>query len=565
MSKKLAIEEKISRQVENAVRILLERYPDKKELFSSGDIKIDIPRDMLHGDFTTNIAMRLVKILKANPMTIAQEITSSILQAVESSDDAGMFTKIEAAKPGFINFHLSAKFLTDNLKNVNSTGSEYGSSDKGKGIKLQIEFVSANPTGPLTVAHGRQAAVGDALANIMRFCGYDVTKEYFINDEGRQINVLGESILHHYLALFGIAYPFPEDGYKGVYVKDIAQDIKDKAGDKYTSNYADSKQFFRDYGVQFIMDIIHKDLDEFNVKFDSWFSQRNITRELIMDTLDGLRKNGMVFDNEGAVWFRSTAFGDEKDRVVIKSDGAFTYFAPDIAYHKNKFSRGFNMLVNIWGPDHHGYIPRIKAAVRALGSDPDALSVLIVQLATLYRNGQVVSMSTRMGEFITLKEVCDEVGKDVTTFIFLTRKLDSHLDFDLEVAKKESQDNPVYYIQYAHARIWSIIEFSGKIGKEVENAALKLDMLKEKEETDLMRVIVQFPAYVSDSASALEPYYIILYLNNLASLFHNFYTKHKVVTDNPELSKARLFLIDAVRTCLANGLNLLGVSLPKKM
>ncbi|MDD5439455.1 MAG: arginine--tRNA ligase, partial [Candidatus Omnitrophica bacterium] len=376
---------------------------------------------------------------------------------------------------------------------------------------------------------------------------------------------LGESIRYHYLHEFGIDVPFPEDGYRGAYIKDIALQVKAKYGDRYAKADQDNRMFFSQSGVEAILGIIKDDLETFGVRFDSWFSQRVLTREKILSVLAMLREKGYVFDLDGAVWFKSTAFGDDKDRVVTKSDGSFTYFAPDIAYHLDKYTRKYDKVINIWGPDHHGYIPRLTAAIQALGFDKASLAVLIVQLATLYRNGEVVRMSTRAGEFITLKEVMDEVGKDVTRFFFLMRKLDSHLDFDLEVAKKQSTDNPVYYIQYAHARIWSIKDHSLKAAKELGPVTLDLALLREKEEEDLMRLLAQLPAYIRDSAVTLEPYYIILYLNELAALFHNFYTKHKVVTEDLSLTKARLYLVDCVRICLANGLRLLGVSLPKKM
>jgi len=561
---KIAIEEQLTLLIEQAVRDSFAALP-KKAGVNAQAVKLEIPKERTHGDISTNIALRLTSQLKMNPVNIADSLVLKMKERLPGSGLEVVIDRVEVVKPGFINFWYTRSYLAETLDRIQKEGPSYGFSASASMGKVIIEFVSANPTGPLTVAHGRQAAIGDALGNILKAYGYAVTKEYFINDEGRQINVLGESIRYHYLSEFGIAAQFPEDGYRGGYIKDIALEIKTKFGDKYTKAGQDDRAFFSAYGTEAILGIIKKDLKEFGVHFDSWFSQRVLTNELILDVLDGLRKKGHVFDQEGAVWFRSTAFGDDKDRVVTKSDGSFTYFAPDIAYHLDKYRRAFDKVVNIWGPDHHGYIPRLTAAIEALGFDKRSLSVLIVQLATLYRNGEVVRMSTRAGEFITLKEVMDEVGKDVTRFFFLMRKLDSHLDFDIEVAKKQSTDNPVYYIQYAHARIWSIKEFGQKLEKDLAGMALDVSRLKEKEEVDLIRLLAQFPAYIRDSAVTLEPYYMILYLNELAALFHNFYTKHKVVTDDLALSKARLYLVDCIRICLANGLSLLGVSLPKKM
>jgi len=528
-------------------------------------VRLDIPKDRKNGDLTSNIAMRLTRQLKMNPMAIGQKIQESLEKHLQAEHAARFVEKIDIVKPGFINFYYSREYLFTTLRDVIDEGDNYGKGNIGRGRRVEIEFVSANPTGPLTVAHGRQAAIGDALARILTFSGYNVDEEYFINDDGRQINILGESILHHYLRFYDIDIPFPEDGYKGAYIEEIAKKIKDTHGDNLAGDYASNKDYFSSFGVTYILDLIKNDLNRFGVHFDSWYSQRTLTVEKIKGVLEGLRDKGFVYDKDGATWFKATAFGDEKDRVVIKSDGSFTYFAPDIAYHLDKYRRGFDKLINIWGPDHHGYIPRLKAAVQALGYTEDSVSILLVQLATLYRDGKVLSMSTRKGEFITLKEVMDEVGSDVTKFFFLMRKLDSHLDFDLELAKHQSADNPVFYIQYAHARIWSIMEFSSKIRKDLDAVDLDPELLKEREEVELLRLISQFPAYVEDSAVNLEPYYVIVFLNSLATAFHGFYTKHKVVTDDIRLSKARLFLVDCIRICLVNGLKLLGVSFPRKM
>ncbi|MDD4201931.1 MAG: arginine--tRNA ligase [Candidatus Omnitrophica bacterium] len=527
---------------------------------SCPDIIVGAPRDPAHGDLSSSIALQLTKILKKNPVQIAETLKTDIIELLDKKIP-GLIESVNVVNPGFINFILSKEYAYEVLKTVEKEGGSFGSSKNKDHHNIQIEFVSANPTGPLTVAHGRQAAVGDALANILKFMGNNVTKEFYINDEGRQINVLGDSILYHYLAAFGKNGVFPEDGYQGEYIKGIALRIKDEYNDKFVKDPQSSRDFFRKYGADFLLNIIKEDLKQFKVDFDSWFSQKNITKSDIDKVLSLLKEKGYIYQQDGALWFKSTDFNDEKDRVVVKSDGQFTYFAPDIAYHKNKYERGFDKLINIWGPDHHGYIPRITAAAQALGHDHDAIKVLIVQLATIYKNGQELSMSTRKGEFISLKEVMDEVGEDVTKFCFLMRNLDTHLDFDLDKAKEQSADNPVYYIQYAHARIWSIHEKAGAI----DLSKADLSLLKEEEEIAIAKTIGVFPKTVRSSAEKLEPFFVISYLNELASKFHNFYGKYKVITDDNELLKARLFLIDCVKICLANGLKLLGVSLPKKM
>jgi arginyl-tRNA synthetase len=413
----------------------------------------------------------------------------------------------------------------------------------------------------LTIAHGRQAAIGDSLANILEFVGYDVTREYYINDEGLQMDMLGASIRARYLELFGAKADLPADGYKGLYVIDIAKALKDKFGKKHIKTK--EAGVFRDFGLRWVMNDIKRDLKDFGVEFDVWYSQKALRKSgKVERALRILKEKGYIYEQDGAMWFRSTNFGDDKDRVVVKSDGATTYLGPDIAYHLEKYKRGFKKIIDIWGPDHHGYMGRLKAAVKALGYPEDSISLMIVQLATLYRNGEAVSMSTRAGEFVTLREVMDEVGKDVARFCFIMRRVASHLDFDLEGVKKESMDNPVYYIQYAHARIWSILEYGKKI-----KPSTKFDsrLLKTEEEIGLLRILSQFPMIVVLSADSLEPYIILQYLQDLAKVFHSFYTKHRVVGDDPNLTKARLILVDCVRIILANGLRLLGVSLPKKM
>lgn len=532
-------------------------------LQSQNDIKaeLEIPKERAHGDLSSNIAMRLAKPASRAPMELAGLICEKIQHELGHFHLKDTISRVEAKSPGFINFFLSEKYLYKCILEIKRLKNNFGSSSVGRSIKLQVEFVSANPTGPLTIAHGRQAAIGDSLANILHFLGYHVTREYYLNDEGTQMDILARSIRARYLDILGSGEGFPEDGYKGSYIIDIAKDIKKRYGKKLLKTIGIT--VFREFGLRWILGDIKKDLKDFGVNFNVWYSQKTLAGSgKVQKALTLLKQRGYIYENEGATWFKSTAFGDDKDRVVIKSDGSATYLAPDIAYHLEKYRRGFRKIIDIWGPDHHGYIPRMKAAIKALGFSEESLSVLIVQLATLHKAGQVVSMSTRAGEFVTLREVMDEVGKDVSRFCFIMRRLSSHLDFDLDVVKKESAENPVYYIQYAHARIWSILEY-GK--KAHPSARFESKLLKEPEEIGLLRILRQFPQIVSASGKTLEPYVILQYLQDLASAFHSFYNKHRVVSDDRHLTKSRLVLVDCARIVLANGLRLLGVSLPRKM
>lgn len=523
--------------------------------------ELEIPKEKSHGDISTNIALKYCKQAKLPPLDLAQAIKIRIDSAIGAHQLGPIIEKVEVKAPGFVNFFLSFDYLSKSLLEIKRRKDNYGRGSMGRGIKLNIEFVSANPTGPLTIAHGRQAAIGDSLARILGFLGYKVTREYYLNDEGTQMDILGRSIRVRYLKALGRTIEFPTDGYKGGYVYEIAKAFESKNGAKYAS--CEEIAPFREFGLKWILNDIRKDLNDFDVKFDVWFSQRSLRKSgRVEKALDMLRQKGHIYEKDGAVWFKSQPLGDDKDRVVVKSDGALTYLAPDIAYHLEKYRRGFKSLVDIWGPDHHGYIPRLKAAIKALGFSQESLSVLIVQLATLYRNAQVVSMSTRAGEFVTLREVSDEVGKDVARFCFLMRKISSHLDFDMDIVKKQSMDNPVYYIQYAHARIWSILDFSRKTHKA---AKFNSRLLKEPEELDLIRTLRQFPQVVGLSGRHLEPYVIVQYLQEIAGIFHSFYTKHRVISDDENLTRSRLVLVDCTRIVLANGLRLLGVSLPKKM
>jgi arginyl-tRNA synthetase len=527
-------------------------------------VELEASRDPAHGDLSTPVAFRLAKWAKAKPAQIADELLLLFEKEIgkRKEEERGV-TRWQVAGGGFLNFSLSASRLAQILVEIHQTDSQFGRSEFGQGKKILIEFVSANPTGPLTIAHGRQAVVGDALARILQAAGFKVTKEYYLNDTGRQIGLLGESLWVRYQELFGREGNIPEEGYRGAYLKEIAEKLKRKRGDSLlTKGKEDGVRECTQFAVTEILHGIKEDLKEVRVEFDSYLSERTLREERKVEkAIEVLKGKGLVWEEEGALWFRSTKFGDDKDRVIRKQTGDYTYLAPDIAYHWLKFERGFDRLVNLWGPDHHGYIPRIKAACEALGYSSEQLKVLIVQLVTLFRKGEPVRMSTRAGEFVTLRELFQEVGVDATRFFFLLRRVESHLDFDLDLAKLQSEENPVYYLQYAHARISSILKFAQR---RVDPHA-DLTRLGAPEETELMKRLQEFPEILVQAAQALEPYRVVEYLREVATQFHKFYTLHRVVTDDPELTRARLLLVDAVRIVLRNGLHCLGVSHPETM
>ncbi len=529
-------------------------------------VLIDIPGDKQHGEFSCNIALQLSRLLKKSPLSIAQQILPRIQELLNNSSLQKHISKIEIKAPGFINFYLSPDGFYGVLYDVFQQKDSYGCSSFGQSKKFCLEFVSANPTGPLTVAHGRQAAVGDSLVNILKAVGFDAKREYYVNDEGNQINILGRSIKIRAQQILGQDVPLFEDGYQGDYIRVMAQEYMGQQSISDSSALSgQSDAAFRKFGVLYLMDMIKKDLEDFGVHFDIWSYQSVIANpEAIESLLADLRAKGFIYESEGAWWFKSTLWGDDKDRVVKKSDGQYTYLTPDIVYHKNKFDRGFERIVNILGPDHHGYISRIKAAAAALGHSVDDLDVLIVQLATIYRNGAEVSMSTRRGEFISLREVMDEVGRDAARFFFLMRQASAHLEFDLELAKKQSAENPVYYIQYAHARIYSIIR---RADDEMRWSPKTQDFkyLQQPEEIDLMRKIGLYPDILIGCARTLEPFALVRYLQEVAAAFHKFYDSYRVLDENKDLSVERLSLIEAARIVLGNGLRLLGVSAPQKM
>ncbi len=549
----------LQRIIEESLKLIEGNVP-------SPPVLIDVPADKQHGEFSCNVALQLSRLLKKSPLIIAQQMLPFLQEILNRSVLNKEISKIEIKSPGFINFYLSAEGFYNVLNDVFQQKDNYGCSDYGRAQRFCLEFVSANPTGPLTVAHGRQAAVGDSLVNILKAVGFNAKREYYVNDEGNQINILGRSIKARAQQILGVDLAFPEDGYQGDYIRVMAQLLMDRHGIKTPADLEQQPEaLFREFGVVFLMDMIKKDLEDFGVHFDIWSYQSIIANQkAIEQVLEDLRSRGFIYDSEGAWWFKSTLWGDDKDRVVRKSDGQYTYLTPDIVYHKDKFARGFERIVNILGPDHHGYIPRIKAAAGALGHAPDDLDVLIVQLATIYRDGKEVYMSTRRGEFISLREVINEVGRDAARFFFLMRQASAHLEFDLELAKKQSAENPVYYIQYAHARIHSIIH---KAQEELHLSPKDhgFKNLKQPEEMDLMHKIGLYPDILIGCARSLEPFSLVRYLQEMASAFHKFYDSCRVLDEDKEISIERLGLIEAARIVLGNGLGLLGVSAPQKM
>jgi len=532
------------------------------QLSSMPEIVIEEPRDESLGDFSTTVAMLLAKPEKRNPKTIAETLCRQL------RNGKGDVEAVEPAGPGFINLKMSKSFYCRRLRDAAAAGENFGKSEIGRKQKVNLEFVSANPTGPLHVGHGRGAAVGDTLARILRLAGYGVSAEYYINDVGNQMNILGHSTWLRYRELQGETIDFPDDHYQGEYIKEIARGIAQKYGAAFLEK-PDSERisFFKQYAKDWVLSGIKKDLAEFRVTYDRWFSEQSLYDDGLVDkAVDWLRDKGFIYEKDGAVWLKSSAFKDEKDRVIIKQDGEKTYFCSDIAYHKNKIDRGFEKIVDIWGADHHGYVARMQAVLEAMEYDRDVFRVMLVQFVSLKRGGEKVSMSTRSGEFETLADVVAEVGIDAARFFFLMRSPDSHLDFDLELAKKETPENPVYYIQYAHARICSIFRTAREKGVEWTDASeADLSVLTEKEDFTLIKKILAFPQVVEKSALTLEAHRPAFYLLDLAACFQSYYTRHRVVTENRPLTLARLLVLDCLRGVIKSGLTLMGVSAPQNM
>ena len=551
-------------KIKNMIYNALKDAYDNGDLPSSdfSEIEVEEPKAGSHGDFSTNISMVMASIQKMPPRKIAEAIIKNI------NDPDGIVDKTEIAGPGFINFFLNKHSWHPVLQKIHEQDALYGASDIGKGKKIQVEFVSANPTGPLHVGHGRGAAVGDSVANILLFCGYNVEKEYYINDSGRQINTLGRSVFLRYKELFEADVQFPEDCYQGDYVRDLAGKVRDDNGDKLLSMSEDEAiSYCARFAADNILAEIKEDLESFGVVFDRWYSEQSLFDSGKVDKIiNDFRKQNIIFEDDGALWFRTKDFGDEKNRVVVRSNGLTTYFASDIAYHQDKFDRGFERVIDVWGADHHGYIPRVSAAIEASGHTRDKFDVILIQLVNLLREGEPVAMSTRAGEFVTLRDVINEVGSDAARFIFLTRHYESALDFDLELAKKKTNDNPVYYVQYVHARISSIARKAQERGiSDIVWNDAAISRLNEPEEIQLIKTMARYPEIVRCSAEYMEPHRITYYLMNLASAFHAYYNKHRVLTDEAELTIGRLYLVLAIKKIIRNGLSLLGVSAPEKM
>jgi len=524
-------------------------------------VSLSIPANKEFGDYASNMAMVAAKKAKKPP----REVADIIKRALEAHAD--MIEKVEVAGPGFINLFIQPVQWASLLREIGALRNDYGKSSFGAGRKVQVEFVSANPTGPLHIGHGRGAAVGDTLVRILKTAGFDVQAEYYINDIGNQMNNLGLSVLARYKEIHGIDDPFPESGYKGDYIRDIASEMMKVHGDALLSeDHDEAVRLCREYAATSIMQGIREDLELFNVHFDRWFSESSLYHDHKVErALNYLKGRDLSYEQDGALWFRTSHFGDEKDRVLQKQDGSLTYFAPDIAYHKDKLDRGFEKIIDIWGADHHGYVPRMNAAITALGADKDCFHALLIQLVSLVRGGKPVQMSTRSGEFVTLKEIVDEVGKDVARYFFMMRRCDAQLVFDLDLAKKKSDENPVFYIQYAHARICSILRNAAEGGVSLNSDGVDLEVLCQGDDMDLIKVLAAYPDVVVSSASDLEPHRIAFYLLDLATAFHRFYNRNRVITDNAPLTSARLVLVDAVRQVIANALALMGIDAPESM
>ncbi|NPA52708.1 MAG: arginine--tRNA ligase [Aquificae bacterium] len=526
-------------------------------------VKIEIPKEEKFGDISTNVAFLLSKPLKKKPIEIAHQIKSLLENERE-------FEKVEVAGGGFINIFLSQEFFWSFLKEAVKEGENYGrEKTKDKGF-INIEFVSANPTGPLHLGHGRGAVVGSTLANLKDYAGYIVEKEFYINDAGKQIYLLGKSVYARFRQIEEPDYPFPEDGYKGEYIKEIAQELYHYEREKIYSMLDEEEaiEFCASYAKNYLLDEIKKDLKDFGVEFDIWFSEKSLYEHGKVDeAIEFLQKKGLVYEKEGALWLKTTEYGDDKDRVLIKSDGTYTYFSADIAYHYDKFKRGYDYIINVWGADHHGYFPRLKAAVMAFGVPEDWIRVIFIQMVKLFKDGKEIKMSKRSGEFITLRELLKQVGKDVVRYIFLTKDSNTHLNFDIDLALKQSNENPVYYVQYAHARIMSVFrEAKQRYGFDAETEfEADLSLLSENIERQIMKDIAFLPELIKEIAHKEQPHKLTVLSYNLASKFHSYYYHYKFLERNENLMKARLFLLKAIRNALRTLFKLMGITPVEKM
>lgn len=530
----------------------------------AGKIELERPRRREHGDWSTNLALGVAGRLDRNPREIAEIIAGRV---AESPD---VISRVEVAGPGFINFHLSPAYIRNVLFEIEEMGDRYGSSDAGGGQRVQVEFVSANPVGPLHVGHGRWAALGDALAGVMSHAGFLVEREFYVNDHGTQLRNFGRSISARYMELLGRGGELPEGGYAGEYVRDIARRIVDECGDEFLDlPEEDRVDAFIEMEYPRMLRSIRGTLEGMGVVFDVWFSERDLYRTgEVEESLGALERDGKAYREEGALWLRTTEYGDEKDRVLVRSSGEPTYFASDIAYHRDKMERGYDRVIDIWGADHHGYVDRMKAAMEAMGYDREALEVILGQLVRLFRSGKPVAMSKRTGQIVTLDELLGEVGADAARYFFLQRSHDSPLDFDIELAKKESPENPVYYVQYAHARISSILRYAREEAAEADlpnPLPEDLELLEAEAEMDLLRKLGELEEVVEFCAMERVPHRLTGYAEELAALFHAFYRDCRVVTDDQRLTSARVFLVRGTRQVLRTVLGLLGVSAPEQM
>ncbi len=589
----------LQNQVVDAIAVTLEKVSESGELHISTipSPAVEPPKRPEWGEFSCNVAMTLASTVKQSPSKIAGILASRLRTGFPE-----LFKQIDVAPPGFLNFTLHPQCWINVLRAIEDHGSSYGTSHIGKGKKILLEFVSANPTGPLHVGHGRGAALGQAMASLLTATGYTVSREFYINDAGRQLQLLGRSVYARYRELLGKDSTFPEDGYHGEYIKRLAESVAHSHGESLLENAPDEAEVVcAQLASQILLDRIKEDLAKFGVNFETWFSEATLhSKGLVQKNLDELRVRDLAKEEDGALWFRSSEFGDDKDRVVKKQDGTYTYLAADMAYHRDKLDRGFDTLVNIWGADHHGYIPRMSATVQAFGHEKESLRVVLVQMVSLLRGTQKIEMSKRAGEFVTLREVVEEVGSDAANFFFLMRRADTHLDFDLELAKQQSSDNPVYYVQYAHARLASLFRVAQE--RHLTLPAIEdvdASLLLGVDELGLIKTLAQYPFILEGSALALEPHRITFYLQDLAAQLHAYYNKHRVLpamenavnseerpqedgvgtngkTANadqestniqltPQVTAARLALLRQVQTVLRNGLTLLGISSPEKM
>lgn len=523
------------------------------------DVKVEVPKDKENGDFSTNIAMVLTKQAKRNPREIAEILTETI------DRNAADIKEISIAGPGFINFKMDESSLTEVILKVLQEKENFGRTERAESEKVLIEFVSANPTGDLHIGHARNASVGDTLANVMDFAGYDVTREYYINDAGNQIHNLALSIDARYQEALGKPFEMPEDGYMGKDIKEIGADLAAKSPELLEQPEEERIETFRTLGVEYEMAKLKKDLSDFNVKFDNWFSETSLyTKGEVEAALSKMTANGYTFEQDGALWLRTTDFGDDKDRVLRKSDDTYTYLMPDIAYHYDKVERGFDRLIDMFGADHHGYIKRLKGSLGALGEDPDMLEIQIMQMVRLIENGEEVKMSKRTGKAVTLRELIDTIGADACRYFLAMRSADTHFDFDMDLAKSESSDNPVYYAQYAHARICSILRQADSLGHTLDTSA-DLSVITNEQALDLIKKMAQFPNMIKSAAEYRATQRVANYIQELASAFHKFYNRDKVLSDDIEKVKAYLLLIESVRQTLENALGIIGVSAPEKM